>query len=369
MCLRLFISCIVIVYNKFVFRVNKIYIIINMTDLNELLKHTARSLYLSARLLPAGIRAEFSIAYLLCRYADSIADTPLLAPEKRAHWIRRFPDLIVRPDEQAWHQLVREISGFSSNIYEEKLLRSFPACLNAFNGLSASARDIILETVHAVCTGMEIDLQVFPPEDSRRISAFGKREELEHYCRLMGGAPGVFWSKLIASDTSLSMPAERFFALGQAIGDALQIVNILRDLPNDLRIGRCYFPAQELEAHGLTAADLLRPENAAKFEPVKQHWIAWGRDKLRSARTYFSALPKTQLRHRAAVAWPVLWAADTLNKLSAETDLLNPARRVKITRRRVYATMLATPPILLSNALFNAWLERKLTADERTRKK
>ncbi len=261
------------------------------------------------------------------------------------------------------HALTADIST-ASNIYEEQLLRNLPACVRAFEQLPGWQRETIVQVVHAVCKGMEIDLQTFPDEKSGQVRAFATGADLENYCHLMGGAPGVFWSQLIAGTVTLPLAAQEFFAYGQHLGDALQIVNILRDLPRDLQIGRCYFPQEDLRAHGLTAEYLLHaenPENAARFAPVKQKWIAWGREKLKHARAYYAALPKTQPRHRAAVAWPVLWAADTLNKLEQEPNLLNPARRVKISRQRVYGTMLATPPLLMFNTLFDGWLNAKLS--------
>ena len=105
---------------------------------------------------------------------------------------------------------------------------------------------------------------------------------------------------------------------------------------------------------------MLSEENSPRFEPVKQYWIRWGRQKLQHAKLFYAALPKTQPTHRAAVAWPVLWAADTLNKIAVEPALLDPGRRVKIPRARIYGTFCLTPLILLSNTLFNTWLQSKL---------
>lgn len=330
-----------------------------MTELNTLLKHTSRSLYLSARLLPGPVRPAFCTAYLLCRYADSIADTSLLPTARRLHWIQTFPQFILQPDPQAQQQLVQEIIPSAANTYEEQLLRHFDTCRDAYARLAPVQQTLLIDVVHAVCRGMEMDLQIFPSETSGQVKALPTASELETYCHLMGGAPGVFWSRLIAGTVQLPVPEADFLALGRAIGDALQIVNILRDLPRDVRIGRCYFPADELQACGLDAQDLLDPANSARFEPVKQKWIAWGRQKLGAAAAYLAALPKTQLRHRAAVAWPVLWAADTLRKLEAEKDLLQPQRRVKIARARIYGTMLATPGLWLSDRLFIRWLRAK----------
>lgn len=332
-----------------------------MTDLDELLQHTSRSLYLSARCLPPAVRGAFSVAYLLCRYADSIADTALLPAEKRIQWIERFPNMITSPNAEEEQRLRADIAGSSSNIYEEKLLQNLPACCRAFEKLNDVQKKMILEAVHSVCEGMKTDLKNFPPEHAHELRAFGTRAELADYCHLMGGEPGVFWSRLIVSHTEPSLPNKQFFALGHDIGDALQIVNILRDLPRDLRIGRCYIPLEDLQAHHLQPEELLEQINSPRFEPVKKEWISWGRKKLRSAKAYFAALPKLQLRHRAAVAWPVLWAADTLNKLEKEPNLLDSGHKVKIPRSRIYFTMFMTPFLLCSNTLFAWQLERKLS--------
>ena len=325
-----------------------------------LLKHTSRSLYLSARILPHTIQDAFGIAYLLCRYADSIADTPLLPPGRRLYWISKYPQMIASPQPQEQQLLVQEICGASDNPYEKELLKNLPLCLQGFQRLPADQKQAVLTVARHVCEGMKMDLKTFPAEDCGELSALHTDKDLQHYCHLMGGAPGVFWSTLIAQTVSLPIPPERLLQLGKDIGDALQIVNILRDLPKDLRIGRCYFPLEELSAHDLTPQDLLNPENSPRFEPVKQKWIAWGLNKLRAAFDYMQALPRTQLRHRAAVAWPVLWTTDTLYKVYREKDLLNPARRVKIPRKVIYRTMFLSLFLLPSNRLFSRWLQRKM---------
>ena len=339
----------------------KFYTISNMTDLNDLLKHTSRSLYLSARLLPGTVRDAFCIAYLLCRYADSIADTSLIEPSKRLAWIVEFPSLITRPEPAKIQTLIDAISSSAATVYEEKLLRHFMDCTAVFEKLDTWKKELILTVVHAVCEGMKSDLQTFPAETAGTLRAFQTRQELEQYCHLMGGAPGIFWSELLTHSVALKTAPSDFLKLGEQIGDALQIVNILRDLPRDLRIGRCYFPQEDLQAVSLTETDLLIPSNSARFEPIKQKWIGWGRQKLAAAHTYLAAIPKTQPRHRAAVAWPVLWAGDTLNKLAQEKNLLDPAVRVKIPRSRIYGTMLATAPVLASNFLFSSWLRSKFS--------
>ncbi len=331
-----------------------------MTNLDELLKENSRSLYLSACLLPTPVRATFSVAYLLCRYADTIADTSLLPVEQRLSWISIFPSLITHPDNNKITQLVNAVSSSEPYLAEEKLLHNFPLCLDAFQNLGVFEQEATLEVVKAVCKGMQIDLQTFPDEKSGKLKAFTTPEELKYYCYLMGGEPGKFWSQLLVHTHATYLHPNVFLPLGTEIGKALQVVNILRDLPRDLRIGRCYIPAEDLAQEGIIAADLLKPEIAAKFEPIKRKWIHYARKKLMAAHRYFSVISFMQPRHRMAIAWPILWAADTLRLLEQEHNLLDPNVRVKITRNRIYGTMAATPLLLLSSFLFSTWLNTKL---------
>jgi len=77
--------------------------------------------------------------------------------------------------------------------------------------------------------------------------------ELEHYCRCVAGSIGrlslgVFGSR----DLGTAEP------LADALGIALQLTNILRDIREDLINGRVYLPAEDLERFGA----VLRPERA-----------------------------------------------------------------------------------------------------------
>lgn len=329
-------------------------------EIDTLLKNTSRSLYLSVQVLPKRIQPAFGIAYLLCRYADTIADTEILPSQRRYYWVDRFAQIVRQQDPAEEKQLISEISGKSENPYEEALVKHLPPCLNAFNQLEDLYKSFILEVVQSVCEGMKIDLSYFSDMLPDTPKAFATDEDLAHYCRLMGGKPGRFWSQLIYHSGSIQLEEEKFYQLGEQVGDSLQIVNILRDLPKDLQLGRCYFPQTDLDTTHLTAAQLMDSAYSPQFEPIKQKWIQWGKQKLSEGKTYYSFLAKTQPRIRASVAWPMLWTADTFLKLSQETELLNPNKRVKIPHCTIYRTMLATPAILLSNTLFNNWLDKKL---------
>lgn len=330
-------------------------------NLDTLLKHTSRSLYLSVKMLPPSIRPAFGLSYLLCRYADTIADTALLPAPRRLYWVEKFPQLVREKNTAENEALAGELSGTSDNPYEAELITHLADCLAALEKIDPVLKPHIYDVVTAVCEGMKIDLATFPNETTVMPGAFNTPSELALYCRLMGGKPGLFWSQLIYYTGIIKLPKNIFFEWGEKIGDALQIVNILRDLPKDIQNGRCYFPRTDLHEYNLTPADLKLKKFSKKFAPIKQKWIHWGKENLSSCFDYYKALPKRAWQIRAAIAWPMLWTADTFVKLAQTPDLLNPKKRVKISRSRVYFTMLITPTILLSNRLFNAWMKHKLS--------
>ena len=124
------------------------------------------------------------------------------------------------------------------------------------------------------------------------------------------------------------------------------MVNILRDLPADLRQGRCYLPEPTLRASGLQPADLLNPETMDRFRPVYEHWLLMATDHLRAGWRYTNRLPHGQFRLRLGCAWPILIGVQTLKKLRTG-NVLDATRRLKVTRaevRGIVAKTLVTCP-------------------------
>jgi farnesyl-diphosphate farnesyltransferase len=121
---------------------------------------------------------------------------------------------------------------------------------------------------------------------------------------------------------------------GVRFGKGLQLVNILRDLPSDLRQGRCYVPAERLAGVGLRPVDLFQPENEPKLRPLYHEYLDHARAHLAAGWTYTNALPRGHVRVRLACAWPILIGARTLESLRAANPL-DGAQRVKVSRKEV----------------------------------
>ena len=91
--------------------------------------------------------------------------------------------------------------------------------------------------------GVEMDLM------SRRYDTFA---DLYEYCIRVASAVGLICLEIFGYGD----PRSRQYAVD--LGVALQLTNILRDVPEDLRRGRVYIPQEDLRRHGCSEEDLAR---------------------------------------------------------------------------------------------------------------
>jgi phytoene synthase len=78
---------------------------------------------------------------------------------------------------------------------------------------------------------------------------------------------------------------ERAVRYARTLGVAMQVTNILRDVGEDARIGRCYLPDDVLGAFGLSAERVLHDETLRR-DP---QWAALMRHEVARARALYSA--------------------------------------------------------------------------------
>ena len=88
------------------------------------------------------------------------------------------------------------------------------------------------------------------------------------------------------------------------LGIALQLTNILRDIPEDLSRGRVYIPQDDLRAHGCSEEDLVREATNAGSGVRSPNVKALLRQQAKRARTYYgkaaAELPAVDRRRLAA---------------------------------------------------------------------
>src|SRR5262249_61611813 len=95
-------------------------------------------------------------------------------------------------------------------------------------------------------------------------------------------------------------------ALGTRFGRALQLPNVLRALPRDLRQGRCYLPSHDLALLGLEPRDLLDPKAGPQLRPLLVELLNVALDHYEAGWRYTFAIPRRETRMRLACACPLL---------------------------------------------------------------
>ena len=325
---------------------------------SALLKRVSRSFYLSLAVLPSAIRPVVGLAYLLARAADTVADTRLIdRPARIAHLLALRAEL----SDSDPRRLVAVAAAVDaqSPAAERDLLERLPECLAAFRALPDDDRRLVRKVIETITDGMTQDLQRFPGEDEGKLAALETREDLDRYTYLVAGSVGEFWTDVhVAHRPRLRHwdgPVMR--RLGIRFGKALQLTNVLRDVPRDLRHGRCYLPRQELAALGLSPHDLLDPSSAPAARPLLLDWLSVALEHYEAGWRYTCAIPVAEARMRLACAWPLLIGLRTLDLLAARSEWLDPAVTLKISRREVYG--------LMTRSLVTVWSTNALLGQAR----
>lgn len=275
------------------------------------LRDVSRSFYLSLRLLPRAPRDPISLAYLLARATDTIADTTGMEIGLRLETLRHLADAIQGIETS--DGMVAAFAIAQTNHAERSLLASLPACLRWLSAVDSADREDIRHLLEKITRGQVLDLERFGSRAG--VTALETAAELDEYTYLVAGCVGEFWTRIC--ERKLRRFTRRseteMVALGIAYGKGLQLTNILRDVGHDLRAGRCYLPADELRSANLQPRELLSAPVAA--EPLLNNWREKAERGLASGLAYAAAIRNRRVR--IATALPALIGMRTLALLKA----------------------------------------------------
>jgi farnesyl-diphosphate farnesyltransferase len=306
-----------------------------------LLKQVSRSFYLSLAVLPAAVRPTVALAYLFARAADTIADTRLIERRARIVHLEALGEELAGSRAGRLAAIVVAAAGPQSLPAERRLLERLPEIFTAYRELAAADQARVRRLLATIIEGMTEDLRVFPGEDEGKLAALETRADLDRYTYLVAGCVGEFWTEVhVAHRPRLAgwdVPAMQ--ALGVRFGQGLQLTNVLRDVPRDLRTGRCYLPRADLARLGLEPGDLLDPAAGPAARPLQRELIRAALDHYDAGWRYTCAIPRAEWRMRLACAWPLLIGLSTLDLLARSPSWLDPAITLKVPRIGVYGLM------------------------------
>lgn len=215
-------------------------------ECERITREQARNFSWGIRLLPAPKRTALSAVYAMARRIDDIGDGTLPAEQKL--------ELLASARRQ-----VRDPAAFPDDPVSVALADA------------ADRLPIPLEAFGELVDGCEMDVVG---------SAYETLDDLVGYCRCVAGSIGrlslgVFHPDLSAEETAQASE------LADALGVALQLTNILRDIREDLENGRIYLPKRDLALFGCTLATrsdgTLDPQDGALAEAIRYEAArAWG---------------------------------------------------------------------------------------------
>ena len=180
-------------------------------EVERLTRQRARNFAYGIMVLPRPKRQAIAAIYAFAREVDDIADGDLPLDEKRERLERLRASLDGSPNGSA--MLVALADARSRYPIPDRAL-------------------------HDLIEGGLQDL---------RQSRYASFDELHGYCRRVAGAVGVACVAVYGSEDEQR---------AETLGVALQLINIIRDVPEDWRLGRVYLPQDELASFGVGEDDI-----------------------------------------------------------------------------------------------------------------
>ncbi len=225
--------------------------------LEDLLERTSRTFALTIPLLDEPLRAQVRIAYLLFRIADTLEDADLLGRDDRVELLAAFRDALREGKVAPFAGAVREKPPTANRDYADLLARTKEvfAALEAFPPAAARAIRWHLDRTAERMAGF------VSRADAKGSLALCDLRDLRDYCYAVAGIVGEMLTELVLlAEPKLTLAKERLEADAKEFGEALQLVNILKDAGADLREGRTYVPksVDRADVFALAAEDLDR---------------------------------------------------------------------------------------------------------------
>jgi farnesyl-diphosphate farnesyltransferase len=210
--------------------------------LERLLQQTSRTFALTIPFLDEPTRCEVTVAYLLFRVADTIEDATGLSREEKLAELARFERLLAQPalDEAARLAARWQADPPTAHAGYAELMRELPAIFHAARALDATTWTLIAG--HTARTTHRMAAFVERAGDTG--VALRDLDDLRAYCYAVAGIVGEMLTELfLHARPSLAPAAADLRRDAPAFGEALQLVNILKDSADDEGEGRHFLPA------------------------------------------------------------------------------------------------------------------------------
>ncbi len=185
------------------------------------IKKGSKTFYFASRFMGCELRDSFYAVYAFCRHTDNLIDDNENNPKLQRILIRQWKKEF--------------LDTYKNNYSTNPILNSFVYTMKKYN--------IPLRYPLELIRGVKTDIT------KKEYATFA---ELRRYCYRVASVVGIMLTYVMGvGDIS---KAKKY---ATKLGIAMQLTNILRDVGEDARLGRVYFPKDELAQFGLTLRDIL----------------------------------------------------------------------------------------------------------------
>lgn len=202
-------------------------------------KKSAGNFFLAFQLLPRTKRYAIYAVYAFCRAADDAVD--------------ELPEPSLR---RAALELVK---GGLERVYRGKPQSPMELALADTVGRYRLTRQYFEDLL----LGMEGDIGPV---------ALDTKSELDEYCYRAAGTVGLLCLEVFG------VAGQKAIDYGLALGRALQLTNVIRDLREDARMGRIYIPRELMKEHGVTVEDITSGRGGKGFEKLMRSLISMAKN-------------------------------------------------------------------------------------------
>jgi farnesyl-diphosphate farnesyltransferase len=314
----------------------------------------SRTFALSIRFLPGTLGRAVATAYLLDRMADTVEDDGAMPAARKAELLDAFAaGLTDAAAADAFPAAAFDVAGDAAHV---DLLRHGDRVYLLLRSLPPRTRDIVVRWVREMAAGMRKFVLLYP--SGIRIQTLAEYRE---YCYYVAGTVGCMLTELWR-EHSTAIGDREFAGLWercQRFGEALQTVNILKDIAWDAEHENAiYIPARTLAEHGSGHDTLLSAAHVEGNQAAVAGFIELAWSDLDEALEYLYRVPRRAVAIRAFCVLPLLYAYATLRDLARSRAMLRAGGVVKISRTEVRCLMVAGLACLGSNRALAALVRR-----------
>jgi farnesyl-diphosphate farnesyltransferase len=319
-----------------------------------IIPRVSRTFAIGIAILPGDLRRAVLVGYLLCRIADTIEDDGASTAERRQELLARFLECFGDPDKA--ERFAAEASDIHADASYLELMRGTKLVFALHRSLPKSSAAIVEKWTRELTLGMSEFVGRYP--SGIRIQTM---PEYRRYCYYVAGTVGHLLTDLWYCHSRQVKKAdyERLLVNCEAFGEALQTINILKDIAWDIEHeNSAYIPEDLLRARGSSHQTILHGDWRVQNREALVALVQLAKEDIHKSLDYFNAIPKMAVQIRLFCLLPILFAVATLREIERSTAMLQSGGAVKISRAEVRSLILAGSVSTISNKT-TRWLVSK----------